>query len=405
MTIRTTLNDRLLQVSLTGVILMAIGVATINPFQSIIGIERIGFSDAAFALIITSGAAISVAASVIIGIYTDQTGRFREAIIGSIVIGILGGALMFLVPSKLAFIIVHVVLFPAGSTAFTQYFAIASVAANENPDLDRASTTAFVRAGFSASYALTPIFWGFALAKGADVLNAYAVVAAVNVFAVLIIAQLWRKDMPLKMTAKSGKGFVASLSELADKGLLVRLALICVISAINGLYNILLGLLILNNLGGAEADVAIFAGVVAFIEIPVMILIVRCLKYVSPSFLIMAGILIYGGFLGVLGFLPSMGFAWWLVVPAGIGAGIILSIPIGYLQNLLADRAGAGSALLSVSHFGGTIFASGVFAFGTTFAGYEKVAVLGAGLAVIASIILYVMDRQKIMQINGVGQS
>ena len=402
---KTMLNDKLLQVALTGVVLMAIGVASVQPFQSIIGIERIGFSDAAFALIITCGAAISVAASVTAGIYTDQTGKFRTALQCALLIGMSGGLLMFIAPSKVAFIIVHVILFPAGATAFTQYFAIATVAANENPALNRASTTAFVRAAFSAAFALTPVAWGYALAKGVDLLTAYAIVAAANLIAFIVISRLWSSSRRLEVTGTSGKGFFASLGELTDRGLLVRLALICVISASNALYNILLGLLILNNLGGAEPDVAVFAGVIAFIEIPVMILIVRCLNYVSPSFLIMVGVFIYGGFLAVLGLLPSMTFAWWLTLPAGIGAGILLSIPIGYIQGLLADRAGAGSALLSVNHFGGMIFASTVFALGTSFTGYEGVAIIGSSLAITASIALYVLDRRKLMQIKSADQT
>ena len=393
----TMLNDKLLQVALTGVVLMAVGVASIQPFQSIIGIERIGFSNATFALIVTCGAAISVAASISIGIYTDQTGKFRTALRGALLLGMSGGLLMFFVPSKVAFVIVHVVLFPAGATAFTQYFAIATVAAKENPALNRASTTAFVRAAFSAAFALTPVVWGYALAIGVDILTAYAIVAGTNLLAFFVISRLWSASRTLAMTGTSGQGFFASLSELTDRGLLVRLALICVISASNALYNILLGLLILNNLGGAEPDVAVFAGVIAFIEIPVMVLIVRCLNYVSPSFLIMAGMGIYGGFLSVLGLLPSMTFAWWLTLPAGIGAGILLSIPIGYIQGLLADRAGAGSALLSVNHFGGMIFASAVFAVGTSFTGYEGVAVLGSSLAIAASIILFFLDRQRLL--------
>lgn len=402
---KTMLNDKLLQVALIGVVLMAIGVASVQPFQSIIGIERIGFSDAAFALIITCGAAISVAASVTAGIYTDQTGKFRTALQCALLIGMSGGLFMFFAPSKVAFIIVHVILFPAGATAFTQYFAIATVAANENPALNRASTTAFVRAAFSAAFALTPLAWGYALAKGVDLLTAYAIVAAANLIAFIVISRLWSSSRRLEVTGTSGKGFFASLSELTDRGLLVRLALICVISASNAFYNILLGLLILNNLGGAEPDVAVFAGVIAFIEIPVMILIVRCLNYVSQSFLIMVGVFIYGGFLAVLGLLPSMTFAWWLTVPAGIGAGILLSIPIGYIQGLLADRAGAGSALLSVNHFGGMIFASTVFALGTSFTGYDGVAIIGSSLAITASIALYVLDRRKLVRIKAAVQN
>ncbi|WP_299551560.1 MFS transporter [uncultured Tateyamaria sp.] len=395
--IKTALTDRLLQVALAGLILMGIGAAAIGPFQSIIGIEKVGFSDAAYAAIVTGGAFFSVVASILVGIYTDQTGRFREALLAALIIGSVAGVLMFFAPSKLAFLLVHVVLFPVGATAFTQYFAISVVAANENPSLDRPYAATLSRATFSGAYALTPVIWGYALAKGVDVMGAYAVVAGANIVALLVVVTLWRGNHTLSRTKKSGNGLLASLSELMEPGLLVRMVLICVISATNGLYNILLGLLILNNLGGAEADVALFAGLIAFIEIPVMMLTVRFLRVLSPSLLILIGVAIYGSFLAVLGFMPSVKLAWWLVLPAGIGAGIILSIPIGYVQNLVADRAGAGSSLLSVNHFGGAIIASAIFAVGSSLTGYQGVAMIGAVIAIVAAALLYVLDRHQIL--------
>lgn len=277
----------------------------------------------------------------------------------------------------------------------TQYFAISVIAAKENPALDRPYAATVVRAAFSGAYALTPVVWGYALAKGLDIMAAYAVIALVNVFAVVATLTLWSGTHKLSQTKNSGKGLLASLTELTEIGLLVRLVLICVVSATNGLYNILLGLLILNNLGGDEADVAVFAGAVAFIEIPVMMLMVRFLRMFSASFLILLGVAIYGGFLAVFGMMPSIQLAWWLVLPAGIGAGIVLSIPIGYVQNLVADRAGAGSALLSVNHFGGAIFASAIFAVGTSVSDYQGVAVAGAALALVAEFALFVLDYKQ----------
>ena len=36
---------------------------------------------------------------------------------------------------------------------------------------------------------------------------------------------------------------------------------------------------------------------------------------------------------------------------AGLGAAAIISVPISYLQNLIADRAGLGSSLIAVNMF------------------------------------------------------
>lgn len=384
-------NDRLLRLSFLCITLMGVAVAAIGPFQSVIGIEYLGFSRGAYALITTIGALFSVAASVMVGIYTDQTGRYRSILAWCNLAGIIAAIAVFFLPSKATFILAHMVLFPIGATTFTQYFAMASLAANTNEKLNKDVSLSFVRAAFSGAYGLAPPALAIAVASGMDLLSVYGFAAAMNVIVLTLIMRMW-PEQQLALSEKSGIGFFESLKELASGSVLIRLVLIAIIIGINGLYNILLGLLILNDLGGTEADVGWFAGGVALTEVPVMLAAAVLLRHVTRSGMILIGSVIYSGFLAGLAAMPTMDAAWIMIIPGGIGAGIILSLTVGYVQDLVASRPGAGSSLVAVSHFGGTMVASATLAAGAHFTGYQSTAWIGCAIGISAGIALFALD-------------
>ncbi|MEP2781827.1 MAG: hypothetical protein ABJO67_08275 [Pseudoruegeria sp.] len=387
-------NDRLLRLAFLCITLMGIAVASINPFQSVIGIELLGFTRGGYAAIVTIGALVSVSASVFVGIYTDQTGRYRDILLRCNVFGVLAGASVFFLPSKATFILAHVVLFPIGATTFTQYFAMASLAVGKNDSLDKDVCLSLVRAAFAGAFGLTPPLLAIAVASGMELLSVYGFAAAVNVVVLILVMRMWPEDQNAAFE-KSGLGFIESLKELSRFSVLARLLLIAIIVGVNALSNILLGLLILNNLNGAESDVGWFAGGIAMVEAPVMLLVAWALKFVSRSGILFIGGLIYCGFLAIFAAQSSIESAWILILPAGIGAGILLSVTVGYVQDLVSSRPGAGSSLVSVSHFGGTIFASVVFAACAGFTGYQGTAWVGCILGVCACFVLFLIDGAR----------
>lgn len=388
-------NDRLLRLAFLCIMLMGVAVASINPFQSVIGVEQLGFSRLAYAAITTSGALLSVAASVYVGIITDQTGRYRDVLLRCNIVGIAAGACVFVLPSKATFILAHVVLFPIGATTFTQYFAMASLAASNNKALDKDVSLSLVRAAFAGAFGLTPPLIAVAVAGGMALTSVYGFAALMNCAVLILVLRTWPGDQTA-LSTQSGISFFAALRELAEVSVLVRLVLIAVLIGVNALYNILLGLLILNNLGGVAADVGWFAGGVALVEAPIMLLVAMALRHISRSAMLLLGAIIYCGFFGVLAAMPTMQVAWPMIIPAGIGAGILLSVTVGYVQDLVAARPGAGSSLVSVSHFGGTMFASAVFAGGAAFTGYQGTAWLGCALGLGAGVLLFILDGARI---------
>lgn len=375
---------------------MGVIVASLMPYLSIIGIERLGFSDAAYASITIGGALMSLITAVLVGIYTDQTGSYREMLIISIVLGIFGSLAMYLLPAQGTFILVHALMLPLASTSFTQYFALGQLAANRNPEINRDFSSSAIRAGFSLSFALTPPLWAFFIAKGMDLFIIYSIMALLYVFILGLVLSSWPKHQPSNHNEKSGITFFEALRELTALPVIIRVfAIAAIVGAIN-LYSILLGLIIINNLDGAEAQAGLFAGGVALIEVPVMLASSAILRYVSKSAFIGLGALIYVGYLIPFGTMSGMETAWWLMLPAGIGAGILLSVTVGYVQDMMTHRPGAGGALVSVSHFSATIFASAVFAFGTSISDYVGTAWIGAGFAILGAVLLMTFDKWRL---------
>ena len=387
----TSWNDRLLRLSFLSVMLMGVAVASLTPFLSVIGIEILGFSPAAFALITTAGALISVAASVLVGIFSDQTGRYREVLLFCNGAGIAGAVAMFLAPAQVVFILAHVVLFPLGAATFTQYFAMARLAAGRNPALDQDVSLSMIRAAFSGAFGLTPPVLAIGIAAGMPLLSVYGVVAVINLVVFALVFRNWPQD-ETAFSQRSGIGFFRALAELSHPQVLIRLLLVATVLAVNTLYNILLGLLILNTLGGTEADVGWFAGGVALVEVPVMLGAAMVLRHVTRSGMILIGAVIYAGFLAGLAAMPDMQSAWVMIIPGGISAGIILSVSVGYVQELVAARPGAGSSLVSVAHFTGTMIASAILAAAVQVTDFQGTAWIGALLGLLAGCLLFLLD-------------
>lgn len=387
------LRDPLLRVAFLCILLLGPAVASIAPFQSVIGVERLGLRNDVYALVVTFSALFSVAASIFIGILIDQTQRYHGILLCCVASGIAAGALMGIWPGVESFLFVHLVLLPISATTFTQYFTLAAVATDRNDALDKDVGLSLVRAGFAGTFAVSPPLWGIALARGVDLMSVYWVMMGINCVVFCVVLFLWPNEVGDESEAGSGLSFRQAIKELTAAPLVMRLGLVTAVSSANGLYAIVLGLLVVSQLGGQEADIGWFAGGVAAVELPVMLGCAFLLRRFSRVQVILAGAAIYTASFAALGAMSSMSAAWWLIVPFGVGAGIILSVPVGYIQGLIAHRPGAGSSLISMSHFGGTLMASGVFAALAEPFGYGSVAIVGAVLSLLAAVLLFLLEK------------
>jgi SET family sugar efflux transporter-like MFS transporter len=88
-------SDRLLRIAIICIFLSGFASASVAPFLSIVAIERLEFSEFSFAIIQLLSAILCMIASICVGVYTDQSGQYKNALAISIFAYILATALMY----------------------------------------------------------------------------------------------------------------------------------------------------------------------------------------------------------------------------------------------------------------------------------------------------------------------
>jgi predicted MFS family arabinose efflux permease len=109
------------------------------------------------------------------------------------------------------------------------------------------------------------------------------------------------------------------------------------------------------------------------------------------------GTVIYIVYLLLLGLASAPWHLYALTLVSGIGAAALISIPITYLQDLIAERPGLGSALISVNIFLSAGLSALLFAIGTATSSYSGTAVIGAvaGLAGLGMLLFFDGARRR----------
>ncbi|MEI2652257.1 MAG: hypothetical protein V9G12_08895 [Microthrixaceae bacterium] len=156
----------------------------------------------------------------------------------------------------------------------------------------------------------------------------------------------------------------------------------------------IISLVMVAAVGRGTQDVALYVGLVAGLEVPFMLLLPGATRGIPRTRLILTGAALYGIHVALLPVLAGSPLVWLLVLPAAVGGAVTLTVPIAYLQDLMADRPGAGASLMAVQRLAGDVIAAACFALGTTLAGYGTVALLGVAASLIGAAALWAADRR-----------
>lgn len=386
-------RDPLLRLITLALFLTGVAISSVMPYASLVAVELLGFSDGAYSLVLTASSAVMVVASVAVGIVTDQRANRRQMLVASFGIALTGYVLVLLTRSPVAFVIAHTALLPLGFSVFGQLFALSRMAGRARGGEHAEQIFATTRAAFSLAFVITPPLWSLALASGVGLISIYLSAGAAAFVCFCLFGFAWPAG-PLGQLEdrKSGLRFLDAFRELAQPRLLVRMFAVGLITGSNQLYMVLFGLLIVKEIGGTTPDVGRFHGVIALLEIPFMLMCGMALRRMSKSGLIAFGGLVYAVFLFAFASMTSMAVTYLLVVPAAIGAAIILSVSISYLQDLLDARPGVGGSLTAVSNFAGQLVGAATFAVGTVVTNYAGTAVMGGVVALAGAGALLAMD-------------
>jgi hypothetical protein len=388
-------TDPTLRMLCFAVILFGCFPATVAPFQSLIAIEHFGIPDGDYALLLVVALMVNVAASVGIGILTDQRpSRRRMALMAGGAI-VLAGVIVTATQSLVAFVVASVLFLPLAGTFLGQVFAVARLAMAHRPREEAMGLSAAIRALFGVPFVMVLPLWGQAFDVGLPLLAIYPALCLFGAALLALILTQWPKDRYAPWTeVKSGLGFRASMSELMRGPVLLRVMLIGGIHSGTTVANTVLALVFDAASGRGPGDVALFFGLFVLIEIGVTLSIGRMVRFARPLHIIAAGTFTYATFLVLLPVLAPSPLVWLLIVPAGAGGAMIYALAIGYLQDLLGSRAGAGASLLALQRVAADGLAALIFAVGAALSGYGLVAALGAAGMALSMVAVLWLDRR-----------
>ncbi len=368
--------------------------AAISPFQSAIAIRELGISDAAYSLLIFLAAVINVSASVVIGILSDRLGEYRRPLIIVSLFGVTGCGVIYFGGGQISFIIGTLFFLPIAGTMNSLIFANVRAFSRDLPKGELVSVNSAVRAMISLSWVLVPGLVGFVLAGAASMLPAY-LLAMLAALACYGLFQFFLPGVTAEPKDTPEVAFLTSLARVVSLPVLIRLLAMSMITSMLHINAAVLPLIVTEAAGGTVADVGVIIGIVAVLEIIFIVFWGWIEPRMGAVLTISAGAGLYALYLFLLGHSTTPFHVYALCLISGLGAAAIISLPITYLQNLIADKAGLGSSLIAVNLFISGGLSSLLFGLGTAISDYSGTAVLGAGAGLAGAVLVVALDGRR----------
>jgi hypothetical protein len=388
-------RDSRIRVPTLTLVALAFTYASTMPYQSIIGINELGMSDGGYSVLVFAAALVNVASSLTLGIWSDRLKERRPLVLALSVAGILGFGSIALVRSAEVFVLSMLLLVPLSGSTYSLLFASIRARTNQMERGQAAGIASTVRALFSGSWALAPGLIGLALVNSPSMTPAYGIAAIASSVCFCLYLFFAPGNGPAPPDADNA-GFFASLGRIFTPSVLARVMVMSALLGLQRLNGMLSPLVITHAAGGTVVDVGFMAGLTAFLEMPFMMLWGLAQRRFRTAYVLAFGALIYCTYLLLLGFATAPWHIYALLLFNSCGAAAILSVPITYLQDLIADRPGLGTSLISLSSFIGMGAAAGLFAFGTAITNYSGTAFVGAAAGIVSvSGLLYLESGRR----------
>lgn len=381
---------------LASILLILNGIigASLAPYQSLLAIRQFGLSDRSYSQVLGVGAAVFVGASLVIGVLSDRHFARKHVALATALSTVAGFVIMAAAPGPRAFVLVHTLLLPVGATLFAQSFALARLAAIHHQGEGQAALMAAIRAAFALPWIVVLPLWSLAYRAGLALPWIYPVLLIVSLATAVLIAHRWPLTDEVDRDPDLTGGLWSGLADAFRPATFVRVLLLGVVISAVALYMVLLGL-VMTDAGRPAGDVAIYAGIMAGLEVPLMLALPVLQRRHRSAALVAAGAGLYALHLVGLPLLARTPFVWVLTLPGAAGGAAVLALPIAYLQDLMKDRPGAGSSLMALQRVSGDLVCALAFAAGTALGGYLVAALIGAVLSVGAGAALWRLDRSR----------
>jgi predicted MFS family arabinose efflux permease len=381
-----------LRVTVLTLMCYAATMASTMPFQSVIGIKELGLSDTAFSGFMFAAAVMNVVASVWLGAMSDSISNRKALILGLTLCGILGYGLIYAYPSKHIFIICMVTLVPLARAAYSILFGGLRRELHDQDTATIASVNSTARAAFILAWIIAPGVIGWWLKDSASLLPAFLIACIASVAILVIYGSFGHPAQTMK---QEKTGFLASLALIATPVIMLRVFVIALGSGAHSLHSMLHPLIMTGPAHGTTADVGIYAGLLAGLEIPFMLLWTRVANKKSINFALMLALLVYAIYAVLMSVASQPWHLYAIAILNSCGAAAVLSLPVTAFQDMLKDRPGLATSLVPVMTFTGSLMSSAGFALGTWITDYSGTALVIAAMCAYGAAGLFWTERHE----------
>ncbi|NKJ04260.1 MFS transporter [Rhizobium sp. SG741] len=388
-------RDPTIRVSMLAIFAFGFAGAATSPYQSVVGIRELGLSNGLYSALIFCAAAVNVIVSILLGNLADRIGEYRTMMLTVALFGILGYGAVYVVPTQATFILAALFLLPIYGSLNSLLFANVRVATNGMERNNVATVNSGVRAMISLSWVLVPGITGALLANSASMLPAYLFAGLACAVCFGLIAVFLPRQSGTDKAATRHLSYLAALGEGISPPVFVRVIAVALISSTLHVNGAILPLIVTGAAHGSVADIGVLVGIVALLEVIFIVVWGRAQRIMSHVTALALGTVIYVVYLLLLGLASAPWHVYALTLISGIGAAALISIPITYLQDLIAERPGLGSALISVNIFLSAGLSALLFALGTATSSYSGTAVIGAVAGVVGLAMLLFFDGAR----------
>ncbi len=369
------------------IFLSGVTFASTLPYGAIVGIETLGMDSGHYAVLVSAGALVGAAVSLLIGYVSDRMADRRILILIAAAAGALGFGLIYAARTQQAFVIAIGAIMPFGSAMFSQNFAFVRVYYNARAPERSQFMVSALRTVFTVAWVLVPPVVGY-VAATYSVFDVYLVAALAYAGCGIIIAVM----MSDPATRIAPTPIVRPVAGERRGGLPLPIASgllgILVVNVALQLLGLAMPLYIVTRLGGTLADVGVYAGIKAALEIPFMLMWGYLLTRLSREAIIVGNALLFGLYMFLVSRTGSMTEVFWLQPINGMATAALLSVPISYMQDAIKGRVGLSTSLMDVVGIGATLLGAAAFGALSADGDYRLVLVAASAVAVAGGVVM-----------------
>jgi SET family sugar efflux transporter-like MFS transporter len=359
------------------------------PFLSLFALNEAGFSSRQLGVYLAASALSGVVATTWLGKLSDRAVSRRRVLLLSLLCATVGHLAMCQLRSFWGLLAVSVTILAVGRATFSQTFALARVRFEQEAVADISLATIAIRMCFALGWVVGPALAAVFLASAGW--SGLFLISAGTFAGIGLLALRTREPAARPAATGAGTPILRYMRRPPVMALMAGFGLLFLCSNLN---LIVLPLLLVQTLAGAERDVGGTFGLAAGLELPLMLGTALVAGRLGKSRLIIAGALTYVGYFVALAVATQPWQVYLAQVLTAFFVSVVMGLGLTYFQDLLPGESGVSTALYVNAMTIGSILSGGLFALLAGPLGNRGLLGVCAGLCLLASGLLAYADAR-----------